>query len=276
MKRNLLNILLISGFSLCYAGQLFAQDEVSYSKSLKDKKYALGLSFGEQQADRELSSGQQDSLPVREAYKGRFLGGLTLTRIDIGFSRLIDNGRFSLSPKNDFLDYKDAKTSTFSFDLVYLGYRFNPNFKVYVAGGFDWTLIRLKKDITIQRHTPDLTATQDGVHFSKNRLSSSYVHIPLNFEFRTKENSRGKRFYFIAGPEVSFLLNGKLKQISDERGKQKFKDDYHFQPVRWGGSARIGYGGIGLFTKYYFNDMFDTDAQKGVKNIAFGVTFGLN
>ncbi len=78
------------------------------------------------------------------------------------------------------------------------------------------------------------------------------------------------------GPEVSFLLNGKVKQISAEHGKQKFKDDYDFQPVRVGGTLRIGYGGIGLFTKYYFNDMFTSPTQKGLKNMSFGITFGLN
>jgi hypothetical protein len=102
------------------------------------------------------------------------------------------------------------------------------------------------------------------------------VHIPLNFEFRTKENDRGKRFYFVLGPEVSFLLNGKIKQISDERGKEKFYDNYHFQSVRYGGTFRFGYGGLGLFTKYYFNDMFNTPAQAGLKNMSFGITFGLN
>ncbi|KEQ30500.1 outer membrane beta-barrel protein [Pedobacter antarcticus] len=272
MKRFLMNLLVLSSLTALSSGQLLAQDENSLTFS-KNKKYNINLSFGD---SNDQTNVDQDSTKVVKAHKGRFLGGVTFTRLDIGFSRIIDNGSFSVSPKNDFLSYKGAKTSTISFDVLYFGYRFNPNFKVYVAGGFDWTMIRLKNDVTIQQNMPELVAIDDDVHFSKNRLSNSYVHIPLNFEFRSKENNKGKRFYLVLGPEVSFLLNGKVKQISDERGKQKFKDDYHFQPVRVGGTARIGYGGIGLFTKYYFNDMFDTDAQKGVKNMSFGITFGLN
>jgi len=98
----------------------------------------------------------------------------------------------------------------------------------------------------------------------------------LNFELRTKENDKGKRFYFIVGPELSFLLNGKVKQVSEERGKEKFRDDYRFQAVRYSGTARFGYGGFGLFTKYYFNDMFASTPQEGLTNMAFGITFGLN
>ena len=276
MKPLILTSLLIGGMIGMISPAAKAQQDttmttVTVTKKTtynKSRKYNVDLSFGDNE--------EQDTTKTRSAPKGRFMGGITFTRLALGFSRLIDNGSFSLSPTNDFLDYKGIKTTTISFDVLYFGYRFNPNFKVYIAGGFDWTLIRLKKDLTIVPNSRELTAIDEGINFSKNRLSSSYVHIPLNFEFRTKENDNGKRFYFVVGPEVSFLLNGKVKQISDERGKEKIRDDYNFQPVRIGGTVRLGYGGIGLFTKYAFNDMFDTAAQKGLKSMSFGITFGLN
>jgi hypothetical protein len=188
---------------------------------------------------------------------------------------LIDNGSFTLSPKNDFLSYRSWKSSNVGFDLLQFGYRFSPNFKIYLSGGFDWTLIRLRKDITIQRDAPALTYVTDSIHFSKNRFSSTYLRIPLSFEFRSKEDSKGKRFRFIVGPEAGLLLGGRVKQISAERGKQKFDDDYHFAKMRYGAFTRIGYGSMGLFAKYYLNDMFENSpAQEGLKNFAFGLTFG--
>ncbi|WP_316827882.1 outer membrane beta-barrel protein [Pedobacter miscanthi] len=261
MKRLIFTTLLVSGLAGVMAPGAFAQQDSTKKKI--DYSEGHGIMLRTKTTD--------------SAKKGRFVGGITFTRIDWGFSRLIDNGSFNLSPNNDFLDYKGGKTSTFSFDILQFGYRFNANFKVYVAGGFDWTLIRLRKDITIAKNSNEFVYTdQSPIHFSKNRFSSSYVHIPLNFEFRTKENKNSKRFYLVLGPEVSFLLNGKIKQISDERGKEKQYDSYHFQSVRYGGTVRFGYGGIGLFTKYYFNDMFTTSQQAGLKNMSFGVTFGLN
>jgi len=201
--------------------------------------------------------------------------GVTFSRFDLGLTTLIDNGSFTLSPKNDFLSYRSWKSSNVGFDLLQFGYRFNPNFKIYLSGGFDWTLIRLRKDITIQRDAPALTYVTDSIHFSKNRFSSTYLRIPLSFEFRSKEDSKGKRFRFIVGPEAGLLLGGRVKQISAERGKQKFDDDYHFAKMRYGAFTRIGYGSMGLFAKYYLNDMFENSpAQEGLKNFAFGLTFG--
>ncbi|RNL51211.1 outer membrane beta-barrel protein [Pedobacter jejuensis] len=270
MKHLIFTTLLVSGLASVMAPRAFGQqDTVAMDTVVKKKKAKYTLTIGGGNIITKTDS-------TEDVKKGRFVGGITFTRVDLGFSRLIDNGDFNLSPNNEFLDYKGGKTSTFSFDVLQFGYRFNSNFKVYVAGGFDWTLIRLRDNITIQKNQPTLTYINEPIDFSKNRFSSSYVHIPLNFEFRTKENNKGKRFYFVVGPEVSFLLNGKVKQISEERGKEKQYDSYHFQSVRYGGTVRFGYGGLGLFTKYYFNDMFTTPAQTGLRNMSFGVSFGLN
>lgn len=264
MKTLIIAAMMVSGLTFLAGADASAQQD-SVKRKSKDVNYGINISIG-----------KKDSTGTINPAKGRFVGGITFTRLDIGFAKLIDNGSFDLSAANDFLSYKPWKTSTVSFDILQMGYRFNSNFKIYVAGGFDWTLIRLKKNITIQKNTTDLTYINEPIIFSKNRFSSSYVHIPLNFEFRTKENSKGKRFYVVAGPEVGFLLNGKVKQISDERGKEKFKDDYNFAQFRYGGSLRVGTNGIALFAKYYASDMFDSTPQKGLKSMSFGLTFGLN
>lgn len=279
MKNLIIAALLVSGL----AGGMTATAQTDSTTRDKEKIFTISLAGkkkrinfnSDQDRLHDQDSHQRDSVKNAEN-KGRFIGGITFTRLDLGFSKLVDNGSFNLSPTNDFLSYKGIKTSTISFDVLQFGYRFSPNFKVYIAGGFDWTLIRLRKNITIQQGTRDLTYVEESTKFTKNRFSNSYVHIPLNFEFRSNENDNGKRFYVVVGPEVSFLLNGKVKQVSDEHGKVKFKDDYNFQAFRYGGALRLGYGGFGIFTKYYFNDMFDSPAQKGLKNMSFGITFGMN
>ena len=201
--------------------------------------------------------------------------GITFSRFDLGLATLIDNGSFTLSPKNDFLDYRSWKTSNVGFDVFQMGVKVNKNFKIYLSGGFDWTLIRLRKDVTILPDRPVLTPRYDSIHYSKNRFSSSYLRIPLSFDFHTDENRYGNRFHFVLGPDAGLLLNGRVKQISAQNGKQKIDDDYHFAKVSYGGFVRIGYAGWGVFAKYYVNDMFENSPeQAGLKNFSFGLTFG--
>ncbi len=266
MKNSILKVALFGIFSLLTTTSLMAQSDTVKTKKV-EINYGLGIKIG----------GKKDSTKMASAGNARFVGGITFTRFDIGYAKLLDNGSLTLSPANNFLDYRPSKTSTVSFDVLQMGYRFNNRFKAYVAAGFDWTLIRLNKDITIQKNSAKLEDyIVEPIAFSKNRFSSSYVHFPLNFELRSKEDNSGRRFRFIIGPEVAFLLGGKVKQISEERGKVKVKDNYHFAPFRYGGTVRFGYGGLGAFVKYSASDMFDTPAQKGLNSMAFGLTFGLN
>jgi hypothetical protein len=247
----------------------FAQTDTTKAKTdtlTKKSKYKVTLGL----------KANHDSMAKKASKKPGFSMGLTFSRFDLGLTTLLDNGSFRLSPKNDFLNYRSWKTSNVGFDVFQFGYRFNSTFKIYGAGGFDWELIRLRNDITITRD-PDMSAlkyTNDAVNYSKDRFSSAYLRIPVMFDFRSKDDDNGSKWHYVFGPELGVLLTGRMKQISDEYGKQKMNYGYHFTKFRYGAVARVGHGGFGIFAKYYFNDMFDTQAQQGLKNVSFGFTVG--
>lgn len=264
MKRLIFTILLCT-----IATSIFAQNDSTKAvtdTSVHKKNFKITLNV----------NGEGKSTSQKPTKAPGFSWGITFSRFDLGLATLVDNGSFTLSPKNSFLSYRSWKTSNVGFDVFQMGYRFTSSFKIYVSAGFDWTHIRLHDNITIQRD-PDKSAlhyTTDTINYSKNRFSSSYLRIPLSFDFRTKEDKDGSSWHFVFGPDVGILLNGRVKQISAEEGKQKFNYTYHYAPFRYGGFARAGYGGFGIFAKYYVNDMFDTLEQKGLKNFSFGFMVG--
>jgi Ni/Co efflux regulator RcnB len=209
-----------------------------------------------------------------DVYPKGFMG-ITFSRFDLGYVTLTDNGSFTLSQNNKFLDYNQWKTSNVGFDVFQMGVKLSPSFKMYLSGGFDWTLIRLRNNITIVPGQPVLTWVPDTVHLHKNRFSSSYLRIPLSFDFHSKPGENGNRFHFVFGPEAGLLLDGMVKQVSVQDGKQKVDAGYNFTKVRYGAFMRVGYGGWGIYGKYYFNDMFENSSnQAGLKSFAFGLTFG--
>jgi hypothetical protein len=246
--------------------------------TVKTKKgTSITIGYGEDAARFNIKKDRKavDSAALKDRTYPKFSFGITLARLDLGLATLVDNGSFNLRPQNQFLSYRQWKTSNVGFDVLQMGVRFSNAFKIYLSGGFDWTLIRLRDNITILPNQPVLTFRQDNIDYSKNRFSSSYLRVPLSFEFRTNEDASGRRFHIVVGPEGGFLLNGRVKQISDENGKQKFNDSYNFQTFRYGGFARVGYGAWGLFAKYYVNDMFENSPdQKGLKNFSIGVMLG--
>jgi hypothetical protein len=208
-----------------------------------------------------------------ESKEPGFSWGITFSRFDLGLTTLIDNGSTTLSPQNQFLRYRSWKSSNVGFDVIQFKYRFSSAFRIYLSGGFDWTLLRLRENVNILENQPVLTYTQANVDYSKNRFSSSYLRIPLSFDFRTRANANGDSWHFVFGPEGGVLLEGMVKQISPEFGKVHFENNYHFTKFRYGPFLRVGQGDFGIFAKYYVNNMFeDSPAQDGLRNFAFGFT----
>ena len=269
MKKILLAIL-ISGT----AGLALAQTADTVKKSTDTTKHAADTSgsftihYGGHFNDKDTSHHKDKSYP-------RGFIGITFSRFDLGLAKLVDNGSLTLQPQNKFLNYRAWKTSNVGFDVFQMGLRFSQNFRIYLSGGFDWTLIRLEDNITILKDQPVLSYKQDDVDYSKNRFSSSYLRVPLSFDFRTNEDRHGTRWHFVFGPDGGVLLEGKVKQISQENGKQKFYNPYNYANFRYGGFIRLGYGAFGVFAKYYANNMFqNSPEQDGLKNFSFGLMVG--
>ena len=271
MKRLIFTAIICAAATGVFA-QNMGTDSTKASTETKKTKVRIGLDEDGLQFDPKY---RKDTITHVEKTYPKVSFGLTFARFDLGLTTLIDNGSFTLAPQNQILRYRSWKSSNVGFDVLQFGVRFNDNFKIYLSGGFDWTLIRLRDNITILPNQPVLTYKQDDIDFSKNRFSSSYLRIPLSFDFRTKKDSRGNRTHFVFGPDGGFLLNGRVKQISAEYGKQKIDDTYHFTTFRYGAFARVGYGDWGIFAKYYFNDMFENSPeQDGIRNFSFGFTLG--
>lgn len=262
MKKILLSVMGLALFSFTQAQE---QD------TIKKKTNSVTIST----KGVEINIGKKDSLIKKEVKYPKLSFGIDFEHFDIGLSKYHTGSDFSTPTNYGFLESEPWKTTNIGFDLLQMSLRFNPNFKIILAAGLDWNLIRLKQNVTIQPENPVLAATTDNIDYDKNRFSSRYLRIPLYFEYRTPKNDKGKRATIIFGPEVGFLLDAKVKQKSSENGKVKIKDDYNFEPFRYGANVRIGYGGAGLFFKYYMNDVFARNQGPAeYKNLNFGLTFG--
>ena len=242
---------------------------ITIEKSEKAYKY---------EDDDDSRDGDNVNVTVERTRKSHPIYGITFSRIDLGLVKLIDNGSFTLSDDNRDFKYRPGKTVNFGFDLLQAGYRFNDNFRVFLSGGFDWTYIRLRENIDFKENTTPLDwdiVDRNEINYAKNRLTATYLRLPLTFELRSKHYSGLGRLRFAFGPEGGFLLKGTQRFKSDELGKQKFKDDYNLTQFRYGAFARFGVGSFGIYAKYYFNDIFENSPdQAGLQNMAFGLMLG--
>lgn len=248
-------------FLLITSLQLFSQEQIETDSSRNKRNELTDLVHKKDYDDR----GKEITFP-------RTFGGLTFTRIDWGFSRPIDDGSFTFSEDNSFLSY--SKASNFGFDIAQFGVRFNDVVKVYLSSGFEWNYLRLKKNVFLDTDATPLDYTIADIEFKKNILTSTYLRLPLSVEFRGKPNRNGDRLKLAVGAMTGILLKGS-QRLKDNKGKHRYKDNFNLASFQYGAFARIGFGSMALFTKYYMNDMFENSpAQKGLHNFTFGATLG--
>jgi hypothetical protein len=256
------------------------RDTVEIKVNGEKKKVKIIFETGEDVIDRDINTDTlvRNKPEIKSTSKSvknsKLFAGITFSRFDLGLAKMVDNGKGNLSPENEFLDYRAWKSVNVGFDVAQIGYKFNDQFRMLLAAGFDWTHFRLNKDIIIKEDTHPLEYENSTLHYSKNRFSSSYLRIPLTFEIRSKAGTFEERLRFAAGPIAGILIQGSQKFKSKEEGKTKNIDDYNYTPFRYGAFARVGYGSFGLYAKYYFNDMFqNSPAQEGLRNVSFGAMF---
>jgi len=200
----------------------------------------------------------------------RVFGGL-MARLEWSFSRPMDNGSFTLSPENGFLKY--SRASNFAIDFAQIGLRFNDAFKISLATGVEWNYMRLKNNIILDRDATPLSYTETTEPYRKNVFRSDYVRTPLTLEWRGGRNRYGKRAKIAVGAIGGILIKGRQK-LKGDKMKQVYRDSYNLASFQYGTFARVGFGSIGLFGKYYLNDMFE-NAPKGqeLNNFTFGLSW---
>ena len=264
MKKNLLIIAILGIFN--YANAQNDVIEVNQATSDTSKYEKVGKVLGKVFDDGNST----------EVKYPRTFGGITFSRIDWGFSRIMDNGSFTLSEDNAFLSYK--KASNFGFDVAQFGVRFNDNFKTYISAGFEWNYLRLKENVIIDENATPLNyeiIDKNVIDYEKNIFTTTYMRLPLTFEWRSSKNQNGDRVKVAFGAMTGILLKGTQRLKSDENGKQKYKDNYNLATFQYGPFVRIGFENIGIFGKYYMNDFFEKSPnQEGLRNLTFGLTLG--
>lgn len=197
----------------------------------------------------------------RKKFKGHWAG------CDIGFNGYL-NSDFSqdLAPEDNFMDLNSSKSVMFSINFLQynIGLQKHKN-NVGLVLGAGWTFYNYRTDqpYTFERD-PD-TGKTIGVpvpeerSVEKNKITSSFINIPLLLEWQIPSSQPHHRFYISAGPYCGFKLSGHTKLVYKENGnrtKDKGKDDINLTAFQYGTMVKIGYRYINLFASYNFSTFY--------------------
>jgi hypothetical protein len=96
----------------------------------------------------------------------------------------------------------------------------------------------------------------DVIPFTKNKLLVKYLTVPLQLNFSPNPHNK-KAFYASMGMSVGYLWNAKNKQISGERGKEKFRGNFNLNDWRFATIGELGVGAVRLYGSFANNNLFN-------------------
>jgi hypothetical protein len=122
------------------------------------------------------------------------------------------------------------------------------------------------------RKDPAPFVFNDTISFSKNKLYAGYITAPLMINIDTRPGKKNG-LTFSAGVSAGYLIASRNKQVSNERGKVKYKGDFDLEPFRLAAIGEVGLGPVRLYGSYSLNKLHRTSTGLDQTPFAFGVRF---
>lgn len=153
----------------------------------------------------------------------------------------------------------------------------NEKFSFYYGLGLGLDKIGLGDSSTlISNDSVSVIAIPDGYTYTKNRLATTYLEVPLEIRFHPSGTEAGEGFFIGAGAIIGVKLKAHTKWKYDEEGetvKQKISGNYNLSTFRFGVQGRVGFKGVHFFYKKYFTSLY--------KDLVLGIdptmtTIGIN
>jgi hypothetical protein len=200
--------------------------------------------------------------------------------VDLGISQFNDNTNYTQSialgylgagANEDWFDLRNGKS--INVNVWFFIQRLNlikhvVNLKYGL--GLELNNYRYSENIEYQKTSMPLVI-MDNVNYSKNKLATDYLTVPMMLNFNFTPN-RHHGFGFSVGASAGYLYASRQKTISNDFGKKKDKEDFELRKWKISYIAELSLGVIKLYGSYATQSMF----EKGLDHTPYNVGFRLS
>ncbi len=142
--------------------------------------------------------------------------------------------------------------------------------------GFTWQDYVFNDTLSIINMNGDslIAMNADPIKFSKNKLKTGYLTIPLILEVNTSK-TKSKNFHIAAGFIAGWNYRQLLKQqyeLNGDKVKNKTKGDFNVNPWSLALTTRFGYGDFNIFANANVTSLFEEDQGPEAYPFTVGVT----
>jgi hypothetical protein len=196
--------------------------------------------------------------------------------LELGFNGFMTSPGNETMPKGyEFLQLNTGRIGTVNLNLFEVTVPIYKSYISLVSGmGLEWNNYYFRKDITLIPGIDSVAATLDNVNYSKNKLTTNFVTLPLFIEFNTHKKQK-KSFHLGAGLVGGYLYRSHTKQLFEEAGttyKRKIFENYNLATFRYSAMIRVGYGKFNIFANYALSGLFKDGTGPEIHPYSIGIT----
>ena len=210
----------------------------------------------------------------KKKFKGHWAGA------EFGLNNFIDD-KFSMT-RSDDEKFMDLNTSlSWNFNFIFIQYSIglvSDRFGLVTGLGLEFNDYHFDGDNSIQKDSIGVIITKDNypVSLSKSKLSTTFLTVPLLLELQLLQAKRSKRIHIAGGIIAGLKIGSHTKVVYKENGKKqkdKSKDDFNINPLRYGFTARVGYRSLNLYGNYYMTPFFEKGGSPELYPFTVGLSF---
>ena len=242
-----------------------ASDKVVKSENEAD---TTKFNIGKNEVQILSNKDKEDEKKKKDKFNGHWGG------IEIGVNNYLNRyNKMEVPGGYDFMDLKTNKSIGIGLNLYEANINLCKNHFGIVSGlGLTYNNYRFSSNTTLVAKSPVVAAVTDTVRdFSKNKLTVSYLTLPVIFEYNT---GKDRKFHVGAGMIMGVKLGSHLKQVYEVNGskfKDKNYDDFNLNPFKADATVRIGWGIVNLFANYSLTPLFKGSLQPELYPVTVGL-----
>lgn len=213
-------------------------------------------------------------------HKDRFMGHLG--GLELGFDGfLTDYWSTSLEPEDSYFDLNTTKSYNWNLLLPCISIPFARHFGIVTTLGIAINKYRFDGNNSISKDDNGVIGPlypEPNITYSKSKFVTTYAIMPLILEAQIPLSNSSRTINIGAGVigAVKLGANTKVVYYTESKQKDKVKDDFSLNTLRWGATGRLGYEFFQIYGTCYFTSLFEDGKGPELYPYEIGIAFTIN
>ncbi len=201
------------------------------------------------------------------------------TGVEFGFNNYVNSDNsLSLPADIEYMSLNSGKSASFNINFSQLSIGFTRHIGLVTGLGLNWNNYKFDGDNNILKGDNGVIEELDpGTNLKKSKLATVYLYVPVLLEFQLPVDNHCLNI--AAGPVGAVKLGSHTKMVYESGPKVKSYKDFSLNMLRYGATARAGYGNFQIYGTYYLTPLFQSGKGPGGYDLypfEVGIAFTFN